>query len=738
MAVNARDWMNPGERELLQSDDNAQFDRPRHSEKDPVDFVFKFLSTHWLLIVISCVVAGALTSIVELRVPNQYTSRAQIRVDTRDRLHLSELTSAAIASSDPDQELTTELAVINGPGLAYDVVRRLKLCTRAEFINDSQVPLAADSVTSLPETTCVEKFRSGLTVERVLKTNLIDVAYRSASPALAETLANATVDAYIEQGFRSRYESTNRVADWLGTKLDDLRKQVESSQGKLLDAQKRLGVLDPGNTHDSSIYIGRLQSLYQQYAAAQNQTLLLEAEDQMAQGTKVPVILTSYAPSAAAAVTALQAQIDSLISQVSSYRATYGPNYPLVQQATQQLNQAEKQLDLQLAELRTQIHSQYLTAKRNETAVQLAIDKQTVEVSSLSGETIKFSQASQEYDANRLLYQGLLTRLREAGVLAGLSSNSVDILNIARVPVTPSGPNRRLIISAGVALGLLIGCGLGILRDALRTGFKSIEDIEQTVRAPVVGILPRFKHTGGGPSKAPISDNALWVSRNPQSQIAEAFRSLRTAILLSRPNKPPKVLTVTSSIASEGKTTISINLAAVLSQSGARVLLIDADMRRPSLGRRLNLSNRHGLSDFLSGGSEAEAVLQEVPEIAGLKVLSAGPIPPFPAELLGSEKMREAIRKFSAEFDYVVIDNAPILAVTDPTLCALLSDINLLVIRHAGATRAAVVRASEILATAGFSKVALILNSLDDISAKYMGYYGVGQYYKDDDAQTYN
>jgi capsular exopolysaccharide synthesis family protein len=583
----------------------------------------------------------------------------------------------------------------------------------------------------MSEYRCVEKFKQSLTVERVPKTTVVNIAFMSTSPALAETVANATVNAYIEQGFRSRYESTNRVADWLGTKLDDLRKQVESSQTRLLTAQKSLGVLDPSSTHDTSIYVARLQSLYLQYAAAQNQTLMLEAEDQMSQAGKIPVILTNSAPMAAAAVSSLQGQVDSLKAQVSSYKATYGPNYPLLDQATQQLQQAEKQLDIQIAQLRTQINTQYQTAKRNEGAIQSAINEQTKQISNLSGETIKFSQAAQEYDANRLLYQGLLTRLREAGVLAGLSSNSVDILDIARLPVAASAPNRKLFIVVGSTLGLLIGCGLGIIRDALKTGFKSIEDVEQTIRLPVVGVLPQFRHSSSAGGKTNIAENAFWVSHNPQSQIAEAFRSLRTAILLSRPDHPPKVLMVSSSIAGEGKTTISINLAAVLSQSGAKVLLIDADLRRPALSRRLGIPSGAGLSDLLSGALITDSILRDVDAIPGLKVLSSGPVPPFPAELLGSEKMREVVSLFREKFDYIVIDTAPLLAVTDPTLVALLSDINLLVIRHAGATRAAVTRASEILSSAGLGKVALILNSLDQTTAKYMGYYGVGDYYKD-------
>lgn len=730
MAVDARAWMNSSERELLQSSgNNLPPDRAKHQESGSLDFLFRFLAIHWLLILLSCLLAGLLTAIIESRIPNQYTARAQIRIDTRDRLHLNALTTSAITASDPDQELNTELAVIDGPGLAYDVVKRLQLCSRTEFVE----PPKGQPASPLPEYNCVEKFKRNLTVERVPKTTLINVAFKSTSPSLAETVANATVNAYIEQGFRSRYESTNRVADWLGTKLDDLRKQVEASQTTLLEAQKRLGVLDPSSTHDNSIYVARLQSLYLQYAAAQNQTLLLEAEDQMSQVGKIPVILTQSAPLAAASVTSLQSQVDNLKAQISSYKATYGPNYPTLDQANKQLQQTERQLESQLDQLRLQIHTQYQTAKHNEEAIQAAIDGQTHQITNLSGETIKFSQAAQEYDANRLLYQGLLTRLREAGVLAGLSSNSIDILDIARIPVSASAPNRQLFIAVGAALGLLIGCGLGIVRDALKTGFKSIEDVEQTIRFPVVGILPQFRHSVPAGAKTGTVDNAFWVAHNPQSQIAEAFRSLRTAILLSRPNHPPKVLMVSSSIAGEGKTTISINLAAVLSQSGAKVLLIDADLRRPALSRRLGIPSTAGLSDLLSGAPLAEPVLRDVKEIPGLKVLGSGPVPPFPAELLGSEKMREVVTYFSEKFDYIVIDTPPLLAVTDPTLVALLSDINLLVIRHAGATRAAVIRASETLGTAGPGKVALILNSLDHITAKYMGYYGVGDYYKDQD-----
>ncbi|MDP9159536.1 MAG: polysaccharide biosynthesis tyrosine autokinase, partial [Acidobacteriota bacterium] len=326
-------------------------------------------------------------------------------------------------------------------------------------------------------------------------------------------------------------------------------------------------------------------------------------------------------------------------------------------------------------------------------------------------------------------------RLKEAGVTAGLRSSNIRVVDVARVPVHPVKPEVGRDLVMGLLLALAGGIGLAFLMDSLDSSVRNLEEMAAVSALPALGTIPRSlvptRKRGFlpySPAGAGRESSALVTCANPHSQAAESYRALRTSILLSSSSAPPKALLVTSAMQGEGKTTISANTAIVLAQKGSRVLLVDADLRRPGLAQMLNLPSLPGLSTILSGVDKQPQFLTPIPEVPTLTLLPAGPIPPNPAELLGSEGMKFWLARWKSEFDHIVIDSPPCLSVTDAVILSVEADKVILVARSGMATRATLRRASELLRHVNADVMGVVLNCLDSNSADYYTYYYGSKY----------
>src|SRR5262249_6040908 len=318
---------------------------------------------------------------------------------------------------------------------------------------------------------------------------------------------------------------------------------------------------------------------------------------------------------------------------------------------------------------------------------------------------IEYTVLKRDAETNRQLYQDLLQRLKEAGVSAGLRSSNIRVVDIARIPTQPISPNVRRSLVLGFLLGLGFAFGLALALESFDNTVRSIEEISTVSTLPALGTIPLQLS-----NSEPIGKRALTISADeksrtlalvtyerPKSEAAEAYRALRTSILLSSFGAPPNVILVTSAIPQEGKTTISANSALVLAQRGSRVLLVDADLRRPGLERMLGLSHERGLSTLVSGFCSADEAILNLSDVPNLWVLPAGPIPPQPAELLGSTLMKDLIARWRNEYDHIIVDSPPCLSVTDAVLLSPEADRVILVARSGQTTRPALRRACDLL-----------------------------------------
>jgi Mrp family chromosome partitioning ATPase len=410
-------------------------------------------------------------------------------------------------------------------------------------------------------------------------------------------------------------------------------------------------------------------------------------------------------------------ELDQLRTELSTAKANYaqleatlGPNHPQSKSIKAQIAELTTAVNKEQDRLLLQAKENYVVARANENQTDSALEQQKADAYKLRDDLIEYTLRQREYEANRTLYEGLLQKLRTAGVEAGLESMEIDIVDQALPPAKPKLRSSTKIVLVGVVFGLIGGIIIAFVMDSLDTGLRTIAEVENVTELPSLAVIPRARRTSveQGASLSTAEKNLVVLSQS-KSQFAESFRALRTSLLLSTAGHPPKFILLTSATPSEGKTTLSTNLACILAQGDARVLLIDADLRRPSVHHRFGMSGKIGLTTVLTGAATLESAAQKVSEVPNLDVLAAGPMPPFPTEMVSSQAMDS-------------------LSVTDGVILARHSDAVVLVVRHGKSSKHVVRRARDLLVRSGAPITGIVLNAVDLNSPDYYGYYGYSGY----------
>src|SRR5947199_2601330 len=443
----------------------------------------------------------------------------------------------------------------------------------------------------------------------------------------------------------------------------------------------------------------------------------------------------------------LREQQADLKIQVAQLSTQFGPSYPKVAQMNNQMREVDAQIQVEMKKIVSRVRSDYLTALQRETMLRAAMDKQKQEANKLNESAIEYSLLKRDVETNRTLYEGLLEKLKEAGVTAGLRSNNIRPVDEARVPMYPAEPNVPRNLSFALALGLTTGIGLAFLLEGIDNTVRTPEQAQALSGLPSLGLIPLGSKNGVEASvrqRLAVASSKevveLITQSRPQSQMAESYRALRTSLLLTSLGAPPKVILITSARPQEGKTTTAINSAIVLAQKGVRVLLIDADLRRPSVHKTLGMGPRSGLSNVLTGNATLEQTITTSPILPNLSVLPAGSPPPNPAELLASSNMRDVLEELRGQYDHIVIDTPPSLSVTDAVVLSPRADAVVLVIRSGQTTKQALRRSRDILTQVSANVVGVLLNAVDLSSPDYYYYYEsqgkYARYYREDDSSA--
>ncbi|HEV2397042.1 MAG TPA: polysaccharide biosynthesis tyrosine autokinase [Candidatus Sulfotelmatobacter sp.] len=709
-------------------------------------------------IVVACLITiFSVVAIASLKTTPVYEAGGTIAINKPDTtLNFQNSTTFSLDYFDPT-ELDTEVKILQSDLLAMQVIRELNLDRRTEISGQAPPPpsssldLSPDPLQTDPAraSAMIGGFKGNLRVTLSPNTRIIEVHYRSPDPQMAANVVNTLMQTYVENNFKARFESTMQASDWLSKQLVDLQMKVETSQEKLVRYQKEHEIL--GTDEKQNITMEKLDELNKELTSAESERMDKEALYRLVESGDPDAIASSAssieeqagAQSSSSLLGTLRAKQADLKIQAADLNTQFGPSYPKLTQLNNQLKEIDTQIQAEMKKIVGKIRGQYTAALQRENMLRAALDQQKQEANKLNESAIEYTLLKRDVDTNRQLYEGLLQKLKEAGVSAGLKSNNFRIIDSARPPTGPIEPNipRNLLFAA--VLGLATGVGLAFLLEGIDNTVRTTEQAQLISGVASLGMIPlgsKSAREGPNPKRLVLATSKeaveLVTQVRPQSQMAESYRALRTSLLLSNLGAPPKVIMVTSALPQEGKTTTSINTAVVLAQKGVRVLLIDADLRRPSIHKTLGMGPHSGLSNVLTGSTTVEQAVTHTPILPNLFVLPAGTPPPNPAELLASVNMRDLLNKLRDEYDHIVIDTPPSLSVTDAVVLSPRADAVVLVIRSGQTTKQALRRSRDVLMQVNAKVIGVLLNAVDLSSPDYYYYYEYqgkyARYYRED------
>ena len=686
--------------------------------------------------VLLCVGLGALYCVLKTR---RYEAVADLAIhpEASDTLNLSD-TSLSSLGDDWNVRLETNVRILKSATLAQAVIDKLHLERTPEYaIRDSK-----DLTDNDRRHLLLGIFGRSLEVQSVPRTQVVEIRFRNRDPKLAADVVNALSEEFQQYNFVTRYRATQQASKWLTQQLNTIKTNVEDAQQRMAEYQKKTGII--GSDENNNIVMSKLDELSRQVNEAQANRIEKEAifriaesgnADQVSSITGDPHILT------------LKQQQRDLEAQLADAQTHYGKNYPKVVQLRAQLDQVKQSIISELQTMQARYRNEYVAAKNTEESLRGAFENQKQQAYQLSLGFSQYGILKREVESGRDLYEDLLKRLEEAGVVASLRSTNVDIVDPALIPTSSVEPRVELTMLVSLLGGIFLGVVVLFVRDRVDQRVGTPEEVEWVTSMPLMGIIPTLKEREV-PKNALVSKRyritALAAIDRPRSQFSEAFRSLRTTIRLAAAGAPPKTLLVTGSAPGEGKTTVSVNCATVLAQGGSRVLLVDADMRRGMLLNFMGLHAEHGLAECLAGTAKWREHICSNPALPKLSVLGSGTRPPSPADLLGSNEMTKLVQEWTTEYDHIIFDTPPVLAVTDALLLVPITDAAVVVVRHGYTNRYALRRTCAILMSAGPSIAGVVLNAFDHTQSRYYsgyGYYGEGvysQYYKDDSPVSTN
>lgn len=676
-------------------------------------------------IIYSTVAVFFLLGIVALMISTRrYKSVGEIQVQKDSSGSLGIQTDNTDAPSDALEEnmiLHTQAKVLESDSLALRVINELHL-DQTEDYREKWSPISwvfglfASKGPSDPKGATLENsphrrmrvlklFHSKMTVKVVDGTRLIDVEYLSPDPKLAAAVVNHMLQGLIETGFQTRYDATTQASSWLNGQLEDLRAQTQQLQAKVVKLRQESGVFALGEVDregKDQVYsptLDRLQISTQAVAQAQSNRILKGAiydvaktgDPELISGLSGNTILASSSSGIGSSLTLIQnlrLQEATLDGQLQQMAAKFGEAYPKLGEVRGNRDAVRDAIKSEVTRVAGRARNDYIVAQQTEDNTRKDFEADKLKAETLNNKTIEYQMVRQEADQSRSLYEDLMKHLKESGLLAGLRSTNITIVDPGRAADKPAKPVAVLFVFGSLMAGLFIGAAAALLRDVTDTKIQDVREILRELGAPPLCVLPYQKeHLSISAGQGLIANSPLIflpTLSSPRSIFVESLRSLRTSLMLSRSGAPPRSVLVTSPLAEEGKSFISWNLAILFAQQGKRVLLCDADLRRPRLHRDMQIDAQIGLSTVLTGQSDDHGASAVVPvkEVPGLYLMPAGPTPPYPAELLSSDHMAAMLKVWETQYDVVILDAPPVLPVTDSVVLSSFVDSILLIARH--------------------------------------------------------
>jgi capsular exopolysaccharide synthesis family protein len=688
-------------------------------------------------IILTCLGVSLLVTVLY-----NYTSRPVYRAttqilidrDTPNFLPNKELVELVQGGLDYYQ---TQYQLLKGRALAEKAVAQLGLQKSPELATGpmmspwerlqrlvGRTPPAVLDQNGMPLSPTVAAFRSRVQVEPIAGSRLVNLHFRAYDPNVAANAVNTLAQLYIEQSLEFRYTTSADATGWLSDRLQEQQKKVEAAEKALQDYREREGLVN----HEER------QSLVEQKLEGLNHAVVEARTDRIAKETlynqivsldsaqleSFPLVMGSEA------VQALKAELATLRKEEARLAETLGDRHPDMVRVKSQIRATEEKLRAEMRNVARAAESEYRTTLAREARLQANLDAVKGEAQDTNRKTIEYSVLKREVETNQQLYRELLTKTKQTGLETELKTTNIRVVEKAEVPRGPISPNRMRNYQLGLLAGLLLGVALALLFEHVDNTFKTPDDVKEHLGVPFLGMVPDVSLRGAGQTMGP---SASLLTKSPNAAVADAYRVLRTNLIFSSAETTGRALLVTSANPGEGKTTTVANLAAALALNGAKVLAVDADLRRPTLHQHFGLLKTPGLSDLIVGKATASQAIQAT-RFNGLQLLPCGYLPPNPAELLGSPAMKQIVDALRAHYDWVILDSPPLLAMADsPVMCPLMEGV-VLVVAAEGSAKPAVQRAIEQVGSVGGKILGVVLNRVNLERNSYYYSQNYGEYYR--------
>lgn len=557
-------------------------------------------------------------------------------------------------------------------------------------------------------------FLAGLRITPVKQSRLVRVGYDRPDPKEAAAIANAVAENFIRMNLDRRYESLVYARTFLEEQTQQVRANLEDSERRLAAYARERGIIN---------FDDRLQILMQKLRAMSAQLIQAESERISAEAVYQEMQEEGAAGTASVidspVIQRLKGRKSDLDIEYREQSKVYKPGYPRMRQLREKIAELDQEIVEESAMIARSVRTDFETKVRKEAKIRMRIGEIKEEILALQDRSTDYQTFKREVDTNRELYDGLLQRMKEVGVAVGIGTNNISVVDAARVPRSPYTPNLKKNLAIALAFGLFAGVLLAFLSEVMDDTVKSSEQIEKSTGVPVLGISPLVSVPNRDDGIRTIASLAY---REPRSSLAEAFRSIRTSLVLATPEGAPRVLHFTSAGPNEGKTSAAVSTAITFAQTGSKVLLIDADLRNPSLHEVFSLANARGLTNYLTHDAEPAQIALPTP-VTGLFAITSGPLPPDPVELLVGGRMHDLIGLARKKFDYVIIDGPPVVGLADALVLADLAGASLFVVEGAK-TRTGVLESSiKRLRAVNARVIGCLLTKVGHADSRYYGYY---------------
>jgi capsular exopolysaccharide synthesis family protein len=738
------------------------------------EYLFIVLKRKWLILSLVLVITSLVT-IQAYREPSIYQGSSTIRIEPKTGSILQTGGGLVINQNDPNF-WGTQLRLLQNPLLARQVIVTLDLQHNPEFLGgqaNSSVFSSLKRIFSREKTAIapaqgqsseptaigekelkerqmtpeelekLEPYEDAIigneTIVPIEKTNLVVISYNHTNPELAQRIANTLADVFIQNNIERQEVGTSKASIALAHEIAKYQEKVKTERDERFNFAKNNNL--PLTPTGNNLVAQRENTYSAQLLAAENEQRNLLAAYNAAKAAEDP--MTNPEVQKDELIRKLREKLSDLTEKRSALLQIYTKDWPEVKKIDAQIESTEAELKKAPAQVLVSMKKRYEAASATYYSLVKAYGTAHGQTTAQTKAEIDLAAMTQALTTDEQYMNTLLQKQRELTATSGDSGTNVSVATYSRLPHEAVGPARLRSIVVAFLLSVMAGIGLAFLLDFLDDTVKSLDDIDRYIHLPALALIPAARNekprlgsaeAAGGPPGQTAS-RALALVDDVRSPIAEAYRHLRTSLLLSSAGTPPKTILVTSSQPSEGKTTTAINTAFMLAQTGAQVLIIDCDLRRPRLHANFNLSNARGLTNYLSGESPIEELLQDYDKAPNLKMLTSGPIPPNPAELLGSDEMRKLLALLSEKFAHIIVDSPPAISFTDASIISTFVDGVILVVHGGRSSRAVVRRARQQLLDVGAHIFGVVLNNVKAESQDY--YYASGYYSGYDQSEYY-